>query len=129
MGASEWLLLLVLSVLWGGSFFFVTLVVAHLLTRDEHLSGAKLAAVLIGFAGVAVIIGADSLAGLGDNNLAQIDIDHPRDSSFIVKNSEFHLTVSCLRPTCPRLVVAVEWRQTLMKKEWRMKVSIEYCGM
>jgi len=156
MGTREWLLLFVLSVLWGGSFFFVgvavkalppftlvvlrvglaalalhlvvrgaglrmptdgrtwavffgmgllnnlipftlivwgqshiasglasilnastplfTLVVAHLLTRDERLSGAKLAGVLVGFVGVAVIIGVDSLTGVGDDNLAQLAI-------------------------------------------------------
>lgn len=156
MGALEWALLLLLSILWGGSFFFVgvavkalppftlvvlrvgiaalalniilrgmglrmprdaaswraffgmgllnnmipfslivwgqtqiasglasilnattplfTLIVAHLLTRDEKLSGARLGGILVGFAGVAVIIGPDSLQGLGENTLAQFAV-------------------------------------------------------
>ncbi|GAB4557630.1 MAG: DMT family transporter [Geothermobacteraceae bacterium] len=156
MGALEWALLLILSILWGGSFFFVgvavkvlppftlvvlrvglaalalqlvlrarglgmprdggswgaffgmgllnnmipfslivwgqsqiasglasilnattplfTLVVAHLLTRDERLSAGKLAGILLGLAGVAVIIGPESLQGLGGDLLPQLAV-------------------------------------------------------
>jgi len=156
MGALEWALLLILSILWGGSFFFVgvavkvlppftlvvlrvglaalalqlvlrarglgmprdggswgaffgmgllnnmipfslivwgqsqiasglasilnattplfTLVVAHLLTRDERLSGGKLTGILLGLAGVAVIIGPESLQGLGGDLLPQLAV-------------------------------------------------------
>jgi len=156
MGALEWALLVILSILWGGSFFFVgvavkalppltlvvlrvglaalalqlvlrarglgmprdgrswaaffgmgllnnmipfslivwgqaqiasglasilnattplfTLVVAHLLTRDERLSGGKLAGILCGLAGVAVIIGPESLHGLGGDLLPQLAV-------------------------------------------------------
>lgn len=156
MGALEWALLVILSILWGGSFFFVgvavkvlppftlvvlrvglaalalqlvlrarglgmprdggswgaffgmgllnnmipfslivwgqsqiasglasilnattplfTLVVAHLLTRDERLSGGKLTGILLGLAGVAVIIGPESLQGLGGDLLPQLAV-------------------------------------------------------
>lgn len=40
-----------------------TLVVAHLATRDEKMTPAKLAALLIGFAGVTVLVGPDLLIG------------------------------------------------------------------
>ena len=49
-----------------------TVVVAHFLTSDEKMTGGRLAGVLIGFAGVAVMIGPAALAGLGANLLAQI---------------------------------------------------------
>lgn len=156
MGTLEWLLLLLLSVLWGGSFFFVgiavkvlppltivvlrvglasivlnlivratrlrmpkewcywkaffgmgllnnmipfclivwgqthiasglasifnattplfTVLVAHFFTKDEKISGGRIVGILIGFMGVAVIIGLDSLAGLGTNILAQFAV-------------------------------------------------------
>ncbi len=156
MGAVEWLLLISLSVLWGGSFFFVevalesfgpftvvlarvglaaatlwsiitlrgltiprspaiwlaflcmgainnaipfslivwaqteitgslasilnatiplfTVVVAHLLTRDERMSSERVCGVVIGFLGVVVIIGPDALSGLGANALAQVAV-------------------------------------------------------
>jgi len=152
----EWLLLLILSVLWGGSFFFIgvavkvlppltivavrvglaavtlnlivratglrmpkewlywkaflsmgllnnlipfclivwgqmhiasglasifnattplfTVIVAHIFTKDEKMSGGRIAGILVGFVGVAVIIGLDSLGGLGANVLAQFAI-------------------------------------------------------
>ena len=152
----EWLLLLVLSVLWGGSFFFIgvavkvlppltivalrvglaavtlnlivratglrmpkewlywkaflsmgllnnlipfclivwgqmhigsglasifnattplfTVIVAHIFTKDEKMSGGRGVGILVGFVGVAVIIGLDSLGGLGANVLAQFAV-------------------------------------------------------
>lgn len=40
-----------------------TLVVAHLATRDERMDGAKVAALLTGLAGVALLVGPDLLVG------------------------------------------------------------------
>jgi len=156
MGSTEWLLLVALSVLWGGTFFFVevalrelpplvivlgrvgmaaialnilvvasgrrmpvtalawrqfmtmgllnnaipfslifwgqtqitgglaailnattplfTAVLAHALTRDEKLTPGRLAGVVLGLAGVAVMIGVDALAGLGSFILAQVAV-------------------------------------------------------
>ncbi|MBP5090799.1 DMT family transporter, partial [Pseudomonas chlororaphis] len=48
--------------------------VAHLLTADEKLTGNKLAGVIVGFIGVALMIGMDALAGLGDNLGAQLAV-------------------------------------------------------
>ena len=45
---------------------------AHLLTRDERLTPARLIGVLVGFAGVAVMIGPQLAADDGDHLLAQI---------------------------------------------------------
>jgi drug/metabolite transporter (DMT)-like permease len=156
MGATEWLLLLILSVLWGGSFFFVgvavktlppftivalrvglaaialnlvvratglrmptdrrvwcaffgmgllnnmipfslivwgqthiasglasifnattpifTVIVAHMFTRDEKITGGRLVGIFLGFAGAAVIIGLDSFNTFGTNTLAQFAV-------------------------------------------------------
>jgi drug/metabolite transporter (DMT)-like permease len=46
-------------------------VVAHFLTSDEKMTGRRLAGVAIGFAGVAVMIGAEVLQSLGTNAIAQ----------------------------------------------------------
>ena len=51
--------------IWG-------VVVAHLFTHDEKLSGRKLAGVLLGFAGVTVMIGPALLGSLGSNLFAQL---------------------------------------------------------
>ena len=51
--------------IWG-------VVVAHLYTDDEKLSGRKLAGVLLGFGGVTVMIGPALLGSLGNNVLAQL---------------------------------------------------------
>jgi drug/metabolite transporter (DMT)-like permease len=51
--------------IWG-------VVVAHLFTRDERMTGRKLAGVLLGFAGVALMIGPAVLTTLGGDTLAQL---------------------------------------------------------
>jgi len=51
--------------IWG-------VVVAHLFTHDEKLSGRKLAGVSLGFAGVTVMIGPALLGSLGNNVFAQL---------------------------------------------------------
>lgn len=47
---------------------------AHLLTADEKLTGNKLAGVTVGFIGVAIMIGTDALAGLGEQSGAQLAV-------------------------------------------------------
>ena len=156
MGLVEWLLLITLSILWGGSFFFVgivvhalprftivalrvglaaislnvivlamrlnmprswqlwtaffgmgllnnmipfslivwgqthiasglasilnattplfTVIVAHFLTSDEKMTRARLAGVVVGFAGVVLMIGPEALEGLGTNTFAQLAV-------------------------------------------------------
>jgi drug/metabolite transporter (DMT)-like permease len=51
-----------------------TVLLAHALTGDERLTRPRLAGVLIGFAGVVVLIGPEALRGLGRDVLAQIAI-------------------------------------------------------
>ena len=51
-----------------------TVVVAGVLLSDERISGRKLAGVIIGLFGVAVMVGLDALSGLGTGLLAQIAI-------------------------------------------------------
>jgi drug/metabolite transporter (DMT)-like permease len=51
--------------IWG-------VVVAHFLTRDERMTPRKIAGVLLGFGGVAVMIGPSLLSSLGTSGLAQI---------------------------------------------------------
>ncbi len=49
-----------------------TVLAAHLCTDDEKLTGLKAAGVAIGFAGVAVLVGADVLGGSGADVPAQL---------------------------------------------------------
>ena len=51
--------------IWG-------VVVAHLFTTDERMTPRKISGVLLGFAGVAAMIGPDLLRSLGGNTLAQL---------------------------------------------------------
>jgi drug/metabolite transporter (DMT)-like permease len=51
-----------------------TVLLAHLLTRDERLSLDKAAGVAVGLAGVAVLIGPGALSGLGDRLLGQLAV-------------------------------------------------------
>ena len=51
--------------IWG-------VVVAHFLTHDERMSPRKIAGVLLGFGGVATMIGPSLLSSLGTNALAQL---------------------------------------------------------
>lgn len=48
-----------------------TAVLAHFLTRDERLTPAKIAGVVLGIAGVAVLVGVEVLSSLGSSVLAQ----------------------------------------------------------
>jgi drug/metabolite transporter (DMT)-like permease len=48
-----------------------TVIVAHLLTNDEKMTGNRLLGVVVGFLGVVILIGPDTLQGLGGNVLAQ----------------------------------------------------------
>jgi drug/metabolite transporter (DMT)-like permease len=49
-----------------------TVMVAHVLTADEKLTAARTAGVVIGFAGVVLMIGPDALQGFGSDVLAQL---------------------------------------------------------
>lgn len=49
-----------------------TVIVAHVLTSDEKMTGGRLVGVLIGLMGVAYMIGGVSLASIGSDVLAQI---------------------------------------------------------
>src|SRR5262245_27621273 len=51
-----------------------TVVLAHFFTRDEPMSAGRLGGVLVGLAGVAVMIGPGALKGLGLDVLAQIAV-------------------------------------------------------
>ena len=49
-------------------------IAAHLLTEDEKMTGSRLAGVLVGFLGVALMIGPSVLSDLGTNVLAQLAV-------------------------------------------------------
>lgn len=51
-----------------------SVVLAHLLTGEERLSSNRLVGILVGWLGVAVLLGLESLHGLGVNVLAQIAV-------------------------------------------------------
>ena len=52
----------------------MTVIVAHFTTSDEKITANRLLGVVTGFVGVVVLIGADSLKGLGTDVLAQIAV-------------------------------------------------------
>ena len=95
MTAAEWGMLIALSILWGGSFLFngilvrelppFTIVMARValaalaLWTIVRISGhavprSRLAGVLVGFLGVALMIGPSVLSDLGTNVLAQLAV-------------------------------------------------------
>lgn len=51
-----------------------TVVVAHFVTSDEKITGAKTIGVLAGFVGVAIVLGIDLLEGLGTAVVAQLAV-------------------------------------------------------
>jgi drug/metabolite transporter (DMT)-like permease len=51
-----------------------TVIVAHLLTDDERITGNRLLGIAVGFFGVTVLIGPEALNGLGTNVFAQIAV-------------------------------------------------------
>ena len=51
-----------------------TIVAAHLLTKDEKMTSNKIVGVLIGFAGVVIMIGHEAFGGLGDSVFAQLAV-------------------------------------------------------
>jgi drug/metabolite transporter (DMT)-like permease len=51
--------------IWG-------VIVAHVFTHDERMTPRKIAGVLLGFGGVALMIGPDLLGSIGNNVLAQL---------------------------------------------------------
>ncbi|WP_421722872.1 DMT family transporter [Bauldia sp.] len=53
---------------------FFTVIVAHLFTRDERMTFARVIGVIIGFGGVAIMMGVDLLADVGQHLWAQLAI-------------------------------------------------------
>lgn len=51
-----------------------TVIVAHVVTAEEKMTGNRLAGVVIGLAGVALMIGPEALGGLGSNVTAQLAV-------------------------------------------------------
>jgi drug/metabolite transporter (DMT)-like permease len=51
-----------------------TLIVAHLATRDEKMIGGRVAGVVVGFAGVGIMVGGTALRSLGTDAIAQFAI-------------------------------------------------------
>ena len=51
-----------------------TMILAHFLTKDEHITPARAIGVLLGFGGVVIIIGPDALQGLSLKGVGQIAI-------------------------------------------------------
>ena len=53
---------------------FVALILSHLFTRDDRLTLPKLAGMLMGFAGVALLVGIDAVAGAKAGVLGQLSV-------------------------------------------------------
>jgi drug/metabolite transporter (DMT)-like permease len=51
-----------------------TIVAAHFLTKDEKMTNNKIVGVIIGFAGVVIMLGHEALGGLGDSVFAQLAV-------------------------------------------------------
>lgn len=63
-----------LAAILGATVPIFTIVLAHFLTADEHLSPAKVGGVVLGLVGVIVIMGDGLLAIASDNGLAQVAV-------------------------------------------------------
>ena len=61
------------AILMGG-MPLITIVLAHLLTHDEKITGAKLFGVAFGIVGLVLLIGPDKLLTLGGDSLRQLAI-------------------------------------------------------
>ena len=61
------------GILLGG-MPLATLVLAHLFTPDERLSTVKIMGLILGAAGLAVLVGADALAGLGGHLMGEFAV-------------------------------------------------------
>ncbi len=61
------------AIIVGATPMF-TILLAHMLTRDERLAARSLVGVLAGLAGIVVLVGPAALGGLGTNPWAQISI-------------------------------------------------------
>lgn len=53
-----------------------TIIAAHFLTKDEKMTSNKIIGVLIGFTGVVIMLGHETLDGLGDSVFAQQQATH-----------------------------------------------------
>jgi len=51
-----------------------TLIVAHFLTHDEKMTRQRVVGLLVGFAGIVIMIGTDALKGLGGHVLGQLAV-------------------------------------------------------
>jgi drug/metabolite transporter (DMT)-like permease len=51
-----------------------TIVAAHFLTKDEKITKNKIIGIIIGFAGVVIMLGHEALGGLGDSVFAQLAV-------------------------------------------------------
>lgn len=51
-----------------------TAILAHLLTRDDRLTGGRVVGILLGIAGVVLLIGPEALAGVADHLTAELAI-------------------------------------------------------
>jgi len=60
------------TALLMGSGPLIALIVSHFFTDDDKMNAGKLLAVLVGFSGLALIIGVDAIRALGTNTLAQL---------------------------------------------------------
>jgi len=63
-----------LAAIFNATTPLFTVVLAHFLTRDERLTRLRLAGVVCGVAGVAVMIGPEILSNLGNNVMAQLAV-------------------------------------------------------
>jgi drug/metabolite transporter (DMT)-like permease len=63
-----------LAAILNASTPLLTVIVAHICTDDEKMTGNRLAGVLIGILGVVVMIGPAALGGLGTNVTAQLAV-------------------------------------------------------
>jgi drug/metabolite transporter (DMT)-like permease len=63
-----------LAAILMASMPLVTLILAHAFVQDERLTLRHIAGVLIGLAGMVVLVGVDALQGLGSNVVSQLEV-------------------------------------------------------
>ncbi len=63
-----------LAAVLNASTPIFAMILAHLLTRDDRLSAARAVGVMVGFAGVAVMVGLEALHGMSEGLLGQLAV-------------------------------------------------------
>jgi drug/metabolite transporter (DMT)-like permease len=120
-----------LAAILMGSGPFAALALSHVFTRDDRFSLAKVVGLVVGFAGVAILVGSDALSG-GGRLLAQLAIVAAAfcyAAGGVITRRIAHLPTQMAAGTI--LLAAVAYTlplALLLDRPWRVEVGAEAAG-